>query len=139
VRSCPLSLSCARRLVFPLRGDLFGERSGVLDSISCSWPPTTTERFLLCFLGAQSSDIRKWFMKTQDKSATAPSGAAAKPSGAAAAAEKKKPVLSIPENMAAPPALVGCFPPFLLVLPSCLLMVTNYGCFRRGFGLLKCK
>ncbi|XP_066339559.1 replication factor C subunit 1-like [Miscanthus floridulus] len=52
-----------------------------------------------------SSDIRKWFMKTQDKSA-APSGAAAKPSGTAA--EKKKPVLSIPEKKSAPPALASC-------------------------------
>ncbi|KAJ1275898.1 hypothetical protein BS78_05G171400 [Paspalum vaginatum] len=48
-----------------------------------------------------SSDIRKWFMKAQgqDKSA--------KPS-AAAGAEKKKPVLSIPEKKAAAPSLVSC-------------------------------
>ncbi|KAG0530299.1 hypothetical protein BDA96_05G174100 [Sorghum bicolor] len=55
-----------------------------------------------------SSDIRKWFMKTQDKSGAASGAAAAKPSGAAAAAEKKKPVLSIPEKKSGPPALVSC-------------------------------
>ncbi|TVT96853.1 hypothetical protein EJB05_57930 [Eragrostis curvula] len=42
-----------------------------------------------------SSDIRKWFMKSQDKN-----GAAAKPSGSAG--DKKKPVLSIPEKKPAP-------------------------------------
>jgi hypothetical protein len=83
---------------------------------------------LLCFLGAQSSDIRKWFMKTQDKSAAA-SGAAVKPLGAAAAAEKKKPVLSIPEKKSAPPALVGCWPrccwvcPLFVTIAFLLLMV----------------
>ncbi|PWZ40681.1 Replication factor C subunit 1 [Zea mays] len=51
-----------------------------------------------------SSDIRKWFMKPQDKSAAA-SGAAGKPSGSAA---EKKPVLSIPEKKSAPPALASC-------------------------------
>ncbi|RLM69756.1 replication factor C subunit 1 [Panicum miliaceum] len=51
-----------------------------------------------------SSDIRKWFMKTQDKGAAS---GAAKPSGAAAA-EKKKPVLSIPEKKPAPPSLASC-------------------------------
>ncbi|XP_062182750.1 replication factor C subunit 1-like isoform X2 [Phragmites australis] len=49
-----------------------------------------------------SSDIRKWFMKSQDKNAA--SAAAAKPSGAA---EMKKPVLSIPEKKPAP-LLVPC-------------------------------
>ncbi|RLM58197.1 replication factor C subunit 1 [Panicum miliaceum] len=52
-----------------------------------------------------SSDIRKWFMKTQDKGAA--SFGAAKPSGAAAT-EKKKPVLSIPEKKPAPPSLASC-------------------------------
>ena len=72
----------------------------------------------LGFSWAQSSDIRKWFMKTQDKGAAssgaakpaAASSGAAKPA-AAAAAEKKKPVLSIPEKKPAPPSLVGCCPP----------------------------
>jgi replication factor C subunit 1 len=40
-------------------------------------------------------------MKTQDKSGTS------KPSGAAAAADKKKPVLSIPEKKPPAPSLVG--------------------------------
>lgn len=46
-----------------------------------------------------SSDIRKWFMKAQDKNA--------KPAGAAAP-DKKKPVLSIPEKKPVPPSLVSC-------------------------------
>ncbi|KAL6654828.1 hypothetical protein ACP70R_008293 [Stipagrostis hirtigluma subsp. patula] len=48
-----------------------------------------------------SSDIRKWFMKAHDKNA---GNAAAKPS---AAAEKKKPVLSIPEKKSAPSSVNG--------------------------------
>ncbi|CAL4983987.1 unnamed protein product [Urochloa decumbens] len=51
-----------------------------------------------------SSDIRKWFMKTQSSDKSAASGAA-KPSGAA---DKKKPVLSIPEKKPAPPSLASC-------------------------------
>uniref|UniRef100_A0A0E0MGH2 Replication factor C subunit 1 n=2 Tax=Oryza punctata TaxID=4537 RepID=A0A0E0MGH2_ORYPU len=46
-----------------------------------------------------SSDIRKWFMKAQDKN-----GGAAKPAGAAA----KKPVLSIPEKPSAAPSMAPC-------------------------------
>uniref|UniRef100_A0A0D9XTE1 Replication factor C subunit 1 n=1 Tax=Leersia perrieri TaxID=77586 RepID=A0A0D9XTE1_9ORYZ len=49
-----------------------------------------------------SSDIRKWFMKAQDKN-----GAAVKPGGAAAAAAAaKKPVLSVSEKPA--PSLAPC-------------------------------
>jgi hypothetical protein len=61
---------------------------------------------LLVFLVAQSSDIRKWFMKPHDKNA-----AAAKPSGTgtAATAADKKPVLSIPEKPA--PSSVQCTSP----------------------------
>uniref|UniRef100_A0A0D9X868 Replication factor C subunit 1 n=1 Tax=Leersia perrieri TaxID=77586 RepID=A0A0D9X868_9ORYZ len=47
------------------------------------------------FFAAQSSDIRKWFMKAQDKNAAAATGGAA-----------KKPVLSIPEKPA--PSLASC-------------------------------
>ncbi|OEL36461.1 Replication factor C subunit 1, partial [Dichanthelium oligosanthes] len=45
-----------------------------------------------------SSDIRKWFMKAQDKGGAS----------GAAAAEKKKPVLSIPEKKPASPSLASC-------------------------------
>ncbi|XP_034568636.1 replication factor C subunit 1 [Setaria viridis] len=50
-----------------------------------------------------SSDIRKWFMRTQDKGGAS---GAVKPSGPAAA--EKKPVLSIPEKKQAPPSLASC-------------------------------
>nr|CAB3490082.1 unnamed protein product [Digitaria exilis] len=45
-----------------------------------------------------TSDIRKWFMKTQDKGG----------GSGAAAAEKEKPVLSIPEKKPAAPSLASC-------------------------------
>lgn len=48
-----------------------------------------------------SSDIRKWFMKAQDKN-----GGAAKPAGTTALA--KKPVLSIPEKPSAAPSMAAC-------------------------------
>jgi hypothetical protein len=69
---------------------------------------------VLAFLVAQSSDIRKWFMKPHDKNA-----GAAKPSGTGTgAAAAKKPVLSIPEKPA--PSSVQCFIPLFLVTHSFL-------------------
>jgi hypothetical protein len=65
----------------------------------------------LVFL-AQSSDIRKWFMKGQDKN-----GPPAKPSGAAG--DKKKPVPSIPEKKAAP-SMVECWPHIPIAIGSAL-------------------
>lgn len=58
---------------------------------------------LFCVLcgGHKSSDIRKWFMKAQDKN-----GGAAKPAGTTALA--KKPVLSIPEKPSSAPSMVQC-------------------------------
>jgi hypothetical protein len=80
------------------------------------------DRFFRCFPGAQSSDIRKWFMKPQGKSAAA-SGAAGKPSGSAA---EKKPVLSIPEKKSAPPALVGFCSVFVIVALLAVDLVLTY-------------
>jgi hypothetical protein len=69
------------------------------------------ELSFLIFL-AQSSDIRKWFMKGQDKN-----GVPAKASGAAG--DKKKLALSIPEMKAAP-SMVGCWPRAPIVILSAL-------------------